>query len=412
MSFHVGRPLRPFGADPSRLDGPRYRDGHLPVVRVDDLDGPTVYEQEAFAPVTRPLADAGAVFLRFSARGDAGIVAAHLDFDAPISAGKGSIADAKGEAIFLYGSGWSWDEAESVACAPRSRRDTPSSWRYSPGRLRPLPGIDRGRLRRPNGSSASSAGKACSPKATSWTIPEPVVQNAWRALIAGNFLIAVGDRMHYSAGNAYDHLYEAECGDAVRAMMLYGFADDARRMVKPLLDFNRQATRFHVAGHKLQLLAHYYWVTRDAEALRAWEPIWGPVIDFLVRSRRHGQRPAAPRPLRRRHRPGRVFAELQRQLPGAGCATWPPSSPTWASATGRGARGARPRRSARRSSRPWPPRASGCDAKPPFIPNALFGAEKAYANLTATQTGQLLRPDDPVHPRLGRVRPGRPARPG
>ena len=57
-------------------------------------------------------------------------------------------------------------------------------------------------------------------------------------------------------------------------------------MVVPLLEFNRQATRFHVAGHKLQLLAHYYWVTRDAGSLRAWEPLWGPVVEFLVSSRR------------------------------------------------------------------------------------------------------------------------------
>src|SRR5262249_3889577 len=76
--------------------------------------------------------------------------------------------------------------------------------------------------------------------------PDPLVQNVWRAHVVGNVMIAVGDRMHYSAGNAYDHLYEAECGDAVRALLLYGHAADARRMVGPLLYFNRQVTRFHV----------------------------------------------------------------------------------------------------------------------------------------------------------------------
>ena len=137
-----------------------------------------------------------------------------------------------------------------------------------------------------SGSACLGRWKAWLGRGSALTIPEPVVQDAWRSLVVGNFLIAVGDRMHYSAGNAYDHLYEAECGDATRALMLYGFADEARRMVMPMLEFNRQATRFHVAGHKLQLLAHYYWVTRDAEALRAWEPIWGPVIEFIVSSRR------------------------------------------------------------------------------------------------------------------------------
>jgi hypothetical protein len=117
-------------------------------------------------------------------------------------------------------------------------------------------------------------------------IPEPVVQNAWRANVVGNEMIAVGDRMHYSAGNAYDHLYEGECGDATRALMLFGQTADARRFIGPLLDFPRQDTRFHVAGHKLQLLAHYYLVTRDAAYLKEKEPVWTKVIDLIVDNRK------------------------------------------------------------------------------------------------------------------------------
>src|SRR5204863_2991441 len=148
----------------------------------------------------------------------------------------------------------------------------------------PLPALDRARY--------DEERKACVETwqdllthGTRLEIPEPVVQDAWRSLVVGNFLIASGDRMNYSAGNAYDHLYEAECGDAVRSLLLFGHAGDARRMVGPLLDFNREATRFHVAGHKLQLLAHYYWVTRDAAYLRAKEPVWAAVVDFVKKSR-------------------------------------------------------------------------------------------------------------------------------
>src|SRR5262249_46123040 len=107
-----------------------------------------------------------------------------------------------------------------------------------------------------------------------------------RALVVGNFLIAVGDRMHYSAGNAYDHLYEAECGDATRSLLLYGHTQEARQMVGPLLDFYRKATRFHVAGHKLQLLSHSYWVTRDAEYMKAREKVWQALADFIIASRK------------------------------------------------------------------------------------------------------------------------------
>jgi hypothetical protein len=92
--------------------------------------------------------------------------------------------------------------------------------------------------------------------------------------------------MHYSAGNAYDHLYEAECGDAVRSLLLFGHVADARKALGPLLDFDRRATRFHVAGHKLQLLADYYWVTRDREYLKQSRAKWGSVIQFVRDSRK------------------------------------------------------------------------------------------------------------------------------
>ena len=117
-------------------------------------------------------------------------------------------------------------------------------------------------------------------------IPEPIVQNAWRSCVVGNEMMAVGDRMHYSAGNAYDHLYEGECGDATLSLLLFGQTADARRFIGPLLAFNRQATRFHVAGHKLQLLSHYYLVTRDAEYLKEKEPLWSKVIEFIVTNRK------------------------------------------------------------------------------------------------------------------------------
>ena len=48
--------------------------------------------------------------------------------------------------------------------------------------------------------------------------------------------------------------------------------------------------RFHVAGMKLQLLGHYYWVTRDADNFRELEPVWRSVVEFILRGRKpsHG----------------------------------------------------------------------------------------------------------------------------
>jgi hypothetical protein len=33
--------------------------------------------------------------------------------------------------------------------------------------------------------------------------------------------------MDYSAGNACDHPYEAECGDAMRSLLMSGFSQEA-----------------------------------------------------------------------------------------------------------------------------------------------------------------------------------------
>src|SRR2546429_495958 len=66
----------PFGHAPARTTGPRYADGWLPIVRVSYATGGTTYAQEAFAAARGALADYGTVFVRFTARDKAGVVAA------------------------------------------------------------------------------------------------------------------------------------------------------------------------------------------------------------------------------------------------------------------------------------------------------------------------------------------------
>ena len=122
-------------------------------------------------------------------------------------------------------------------------------------------------------------------RGTKLVTPEPIVNDAWRAMLIGTYMMAVNDRLNYSAGNAYAKLYEGECGDTLRSIMLFGHLDDAPAMLKPLLEFDRKATRFHVAGHKLQLLAYFYWLTRDAETVRAYEPLWRPSVELILTSR-------------------------------------------------------------------------------------------------------------------------------
>ncbi len=384
VSFHVGATPRPFGGEPSRLDGPRYVAGHLPVLQLNDTEGPTVYEQEAFAPVRGPLGDAGAVFIRFSARGAPGALAARLDEEAPVSAGGGSVRDAEGRALLLYGPGWTWDAAARTLRAELGPERSAELAVLTVPLAPPFPDLTAA-VYDGERQACLECWKGVLAKGTRLTIPEPVVQDAWRSLIAGNFLIAVGDRMHYSAGNAYDHLYEAECGDATRAMMLYGFADLSRRMVKPMLEFNREATRFHVAGHKLQLLAHYYWVSRDAGSLREWEPIWGPVIDLVTTSRRkdNGLLP-----------PDRYAGDIDQDVfslsSNANC--WRGLRDMAAVLADLGQRDRadalfREAKAFREAILDAVARSERLDTTPPFIPVALFGAEGPHETLTATRTG-------------------------
>jgi hypothetical protein len=285
VSFHVGEKGEPYGEDLERLDGPRYLNGYLPIVRTAYRQGDTRFEQEAFGATFQPWRDQGTVFVRFTARQAPGTVAARIATDASLTATEGAVRDGQGQALVLFDAGWRWDgNRKELRAALNPGRPAVLAVLTQP--LPPpfpalTPAVYDGERR-----ACVETWEAVLARGSRFDIPEPVANDAWKSTVIGNFLIAVGDRMNYSAGNAYDHLYEGECGDATRALMLFGRTADARGMVGPLLDFNRQATRFHVAGHKLQLLAHYYWVTRDAEYLRAKEPVWGPVVEFIITSRK------------------------------------------------------------------------------------------------------------------------------
>jgi hypothetical protein len=191
--------------------------------------------------------------------------------------------------------------------------------------------------------------------------------------------------MNYSAGNAYDHLYEGECGDAVRALMLYGHLADARRMVGPLLDFNRQATRFHVAGHKLQLLAHYYQVTRDKDYLREKRAVWQPVVQF-IRSSRMTDNGLLPKD----NYAGDVKEQVYSLSSNANCWRGLRDMAAVLDDAGEKAAAADLRKEAerfRKSILDAVAKSERRDAKPPFIPLALLGAEEPHDPLTATRTG-------------------------
>lgn len=115
--------------------------------------------------------------------------------------------------------------------------------------------------------------------------PEAVVNNARRARLIGTFSLVKGDIMCYSAQNQYEKLYVGEGSDAIRSLLLWGYEDDAKRMIPPVLESARQGLMCHRAGIKLQLLNHYFWLTREAEYVRAEQHRWLPEVQRILSDR-------------------------------------------------------------------------------------------------------------------------------
>jgi hypothetical protein len=292
VEFFVGKKAEPFGADPDRLDGPRYAQGWLPIVQTAYKVGDATVEQEAFAPFQTNGESNGAVCVRFAVRGGVIGLAALVRAEGAREFLLG-VQSKDGEALLLQDGTWQWNtdgKRPGLATAALPGKSNSfviltkgSAIPNDPTKVQIMGGAEAYDSLR---QDVVKEWKQLLARGVNLEVPEPIVQNAWRSMIVGNEMMAVGDRMHYSAGNAYDHLYEAECGDATLSLLLYGQTADARRMVGPLLAFNREATRFHVAGHKLQLLAHYYLVTRDAAYIKEKAPVWEKVVDVIVASRK------------------------------------------------------------------------------------------------------------------------------
>ena len=69
------------------------------------------------------------------------------------------------------------------------------------------------------------------------------------------------------------------------ALLLWGYEEETRRLIPPLLDFTREAIRFNQAGQKLEDVARYYWQTRDATFLKSIRPKWEKEIRRILDSR-------------------------------------------------------------------------------------------------------------------------------
>jgi hypothetical protein len=194
-----------------------------------------------------------------------------------------NVLDEKSKTVVSFSQGWKWDAKRKALVAElREGKSADLAIFTEPNETKYEVTADSYNKRK---NECVKEWKGFLERGTQLTTPEPIVNDAWRALIIGNLVIAVGDRPHYSAGNAYDHLYEGECGDTLRSLLVFGQTEFGPGMLKTMLEFNRKVTQYHVAGQKLQLLAFFYWITRDAATIRKLEPQWRPSVDLILNNR-------------------------------------------------------------------------------------------------------------------------------
>ncbi|MEX2170333.1 MAG: hypothetical protein WD851_13550 [Pirellulales bacterium] len=383
VTFFVGDRPEPFGDDLTRLDGPRYLDGYLPVVAIKYGQEGAVYQQEVFAPVESTAAEQGTAMLRFSVSQGDGQVQARISSETPVHAQEGEILDAQGRSLIAFSPAWQWNAERKALVAHLKGGATAELAIFTepaaPGTVMSAAEFDQRK------QECVRAWNDLLDRSMGLVTPEGIVNDAWRATLIGNFMVAVGDRLHYSAGNAYAKLYEGECGDTLRSLMLFGHLGDAPAMLKPLLEFDRQATRFHVAGHKLQLLAYFYWLTRDAETVRAYEPLWRPSVDLILASRE-----ADTGLLPKDNYAGDINQKVYSLNSNANC--WRGLRDIAAMLDDMGAKDEahqlqQEANAYRQVIVDAVTRSERLDTNPPFIPVALLSDEPAHDPLTATRTG-------------------------
>ncbi|MBN2309615.1 MAG: hypothetical protein JXR94_11620 [Candidatus Hydrogenedentes bacterium] len=284
VGFRVGAGAASFGEDLARLEGPRLAEGHLPIVEMRYREGEAVYRQEAFASVDPAMADYGVVFVRFTLEaGPEGDVSARVEADEPLRLKGGRLCDARERAFVWVGPNWHWDPAkQTLTAAITPGRDSVLAVLTAPAPAGARVPLVSGRTYRNQRRQCATAWRELLGRGAALSVPEPVVSNAWRAVLAANLTVVSGNTVNYSAGNAYLHEYITEGSRTVGAFMLFGFVGESRPMLLSLLDHSIPEHKYAVTGWKLRALAQYYWLTRDAAFMRENRPRWEPLIRLMI----------------------------------------------------------------------------------------------------------------------------------
>ena len=274
----VGVQLKPYGADATALTGPTYLNGYLPVVQFSYTVEDARFDLEVFAAPAPPDDTALCVYARLTATPlKPTITYAGIRLMAApekLAARDGRLVGPRGHVYVACGEGAVIDSGAQAAFHKLDLRDgrpqsacfiLPNRPEARHGALKATPRAHEAARRR-----LIAYWEDVLRRGTVMSLPEPLVDNARKALTIGSFMLVNGDEMRYSAHNVYEVLYGREAGDAILALALLGYRDEAARYLARLM------THHHVyggialqeAGFKLQFAARYWQLFRDRLFLR------------------------------------------------------------------------------------------------------------------------------------------------
>lgn len=282
--FFVGKQKIAFGENLEALHGPRLEDGYLPVVQIDYSQDEATYTEETFAGVD--WSDNAILFTQFSLKkGTVGNVTAKVDSKASLKIIKNCVCDSLGRVIVSFSGTWKWNPEQKTLTTQLSGSSKATLAIASVPMLKTST-VNLAALYDTHKKKCIDRWKSLVAGAMQVDVPEPIVNAAWKSTIVGSFQLLKGNDLNYSASNLYETMYEAECGDAFRALIMWGLKAESDKMMIPLLNYGTNpGLRFHDASFKLQLLAHYYWLTHDSQFMRELKPNWSRNIQILSEER-------------------------------------------------------------------------------------------------------------------------------
>jgi len=284
--FRVGSDELRFGEFIERVNGPHYVDGWLPIVQLDYAHAGVRVGQEAFASTEPALAEHGVVLVQFKlTAGEKGAVALQWDTPAPPTVQGQTLRDEQGRVLAWFGTAWKWQRQRLTAPLTETGVATIALATKPMDAATPSPLVNGGFGRQRE--ACVKTWKELVGRGMQLSVPEPVVMAAWRSLLVGTHALVRSNRMHYSAGNQYDRLYQAEGCDALHALLWWGH--EVRPLAISQLDFTRKGLEFHQAGHKLQLMAHLREFTRDDAFIREMRPRWEKEVHLILNSRTNAE---------------------------------------------------------------------------------------------------------------------------